>query len=148
MRAPPDLNAGGFAGFRELLKFAWQMRGVRAREIADLVAFTTGSLGEFLDRSLDSPHLKALILANSLYGKHGGPYDAGTLFGLLFHLLGGGAEAKQGFMGHVIGGMGSITAAMAEACKAKGVEFAHVLPGAADSRAQRARGVGGAGRRR
>ena len=79
MQAPPDLNTGGFAGLRELLKFALQMRRVRGREIADLVAFTTGSLGEFLDRSLDSPHLKSLILANSLYGKHGGPYDAGTL---------------------------------------------------------------------
>ena len=41
----------------------------------------------------------------------------------MFHLLGGGSEAKQGFMGHVIGGMGSITAAMAEACKAQGVEM-------------------------
>ena len=39
-----------------------------------------------IDRTLASPHLKSLILANSLYGKHGGPYDAGTLFGLLFHV--------------------------------------------------------------
>lgn len=123
MQPPPDLYTGGFAGFRELLKFALQMRRVRGREIADLVAFTTGSLGEFLDRSLDSQHLKSLILANSLYGKHGGPYDAGTLFGLLFHLLGGGSEAKQGFQGHVIGGMGGITQAMAAACRSQGVEL-------------------------
>ena len=57
------------------------------------------------------------------YGKHGGPYDPGTLFGLLFHLLGGGAEAKQGFVGHVMGGMGAITQAMAAACVEKGVEI-------------------------
>lgn len=123
MRPPPDLQSGGLAGLRELLRFALQMRRVRGREVADLVSFTTGSLGEFLDRSLTSPHLKSLVLANSLYGKHGGPYDAGTLFGLLFHLLGGGAEAKQGFMGHVIGGMGAITAAMAAACRSQGVEL-------------------------
>ncbi len=128
MRPPPDLQAGGFAGFIELVRFALQMRGVRGREVADLVSFTTGSLGEFLDRSLSSPHLKSLILANSLYGKHGGPYDAGTLFGLLFHLLGGGHEAKQGFMGHVIGGMGAITAAMAVACRAHGVELRTSAP--------------------
>ena len=109
MQAPPDLQREGFAGFREMLRFALRFRGLRGREIPDLVAFTTGSLGEFLDRSLDSPHLKSLMLANSLYGKHGGPYDPGTLFGLLFHLLGGGAEAKQGFVGHVMGGMGAIT---------------------------------------
>jgi phytoene dehydrogenase-like protein len=123
MRAPPDLQRGGLAGLCELLRFGWQFRRVRGREIADLVAFTSGSLGEFLDRSLDSPHLKSLILANSLYGKHGGPYDPGTLFGLLFHLLGGGEQAKQGYVGHVMGGMGAITAAMAAACRARGVEL-------------------------
>jgi phytoene dehydrogenase-like protein len=121
MRAPPDMHREGLAGFRELLGFALKFRGLRNREIPELVAFATGSLGEFLDRTLDSPHLKSLILANSLYGKHGGPYDPGTLFGLLFHLLGGGAESKQGFVGHVMGGMGAITEAMAEACRGAGV---------------------------
>ena len=123
MQAPPDLARGGFAGFRELLGLALRFRGFSPRQIPDMVAFTTGSLGEFLDRSLESPHLKSLILANSLYGKHGGPYDPGTLFGLLFHLLGGGAESKQGYVGHVMGGMGAITAAMAEACRSQGVEL-------------------------
>jgi phytoene dehydrogenase-like protein len=123
MQAPPDLERSGIAGLSELLRFAFRFRGLRGREISDLVSFSTGSLGEFLDRSLDSPHLKSLVLANSLYGKHGGPYDPGTLFGLLFHLLGGGAEAKQGFVGHVRGGMGAITVAMAEACRGQGVEL-------------------------
>ena len=123
MQAPPDLQRSGFAGLRELARFALKFRRVRGRELADLVAFATGSLGEFLDRSLDSPHLKSLVLANSLYGKHGGPYDPGTLFGLLFHLLGGGHEVRQGFVGHVMGGMGAITGAMAAACAAKGVEL-------------------------
>ncbi|MGB5133478.1 MAG: NAD(P)/FAD-dependent oxidoreductase [Steroidobacteraceae bacterium] len=121
MQAPPDLHRGGISGLGELLRYAFRFRRLRGAELADLVAFTTGSLGEFLDRSLQSPHLKSLVLANSLYGKHGGPYDAGTLFGLLFHLLGGGPEAKQGFVGHVLGGMGAITQAMAAACSAKGV---------------------------
>jgi phytoene dehydrogenase-like protein len=123
MQAPPDLQRGGLAGLYELLRFGYRFRRLRGREISDLVAFATGSLGEFLDRSLDSPHLKSLILANSLYGKHGGPYDQGTLFGLLFHLLGGGEQAKQGFVGHVMGGMGAITQAMAAACTGKGVEL-------------------------
>jgi phytoene dehydrogenase-like protein len=123
MQAPPDLNQGGLAGLRELLRYALKFRHMRGREIADLVAFATGSLGEFLDRALDSPHLKSLVLSNSLYGKHGGPYDPGTLFGLLFHLLGGGQDAKQGFVGHVMGGMGAITTAMAAACRSVGVEL-------------------------
>lgn len=128
MQAPPDLQRGGLTGLRELLSFGLKLRRLRGREIADLVAFATGSLGEFLDRSLQSPHLKSLVLANSLYGKHGGPYDPGTLFGLLFHLLGGGAESRQGFVGHVMGGMGAITAAMAAACVAQGVELRSAAP--------------------
>ena len=123
MQAPPDLHKSGLAALSELLRFGLRFRGLRGREVADLIAFATGSLGEFLDRSLSSPHLKSLVLANSLYGKHGGPYDPGTLFGLLFHLLGGGQESRQGFVGHVMGGMGAITAAMAEACRARGVEL-------------------------
>ena len=123
MQAPPDLQREGLAGVRELFAFALRLRGTRPREIPELVAFATGSLGEFLDRSLTSPHLKSLVLANSLYGKHGGPYDPGTLFGLLFHLLGGGTESRQGFVGHVMGGMGAITTAMAGACRAAGVEL-------------------------
>ncbi len=123
MQAPPDMRREGLAGLGDLLGFALKFRGLSNREIPELVAFATGSLGEFLDRTLESPHLKSLILANSLYGKHGGPYDPGTLFGLLFHLLGGGAESKQGFVGHVMGGMGAITSAMAEACRGAGVEL-------------------------
>jgi len=123
MQAPPDMQREGLAGLSDLLGFALKFRGLSNREIPELIAFATGSLGEFLDRTLASPHLKSLILANSLYGKHGGPYDPGTLFGLLFHLLGGGADSKQGFVGHVMGGMGAITAAMAAACRGVGVEL-------------------------
>jgi len=123
MQPPPDMEREGLAGLADLLGFALKFRGLSNREIPELIAFATGSLGEYLDRTLASPHLKSLILANSLYGKHGGPYDPGTLFGLLFHLLGGGAESKQGFVGHVMGGMGAITQAMAEACRGAGVEL-------------------------
>ena len=123
MCAPPDLERSGLAGLGERLRFALKLRRLRGRDLTNLVSFATGSLGEFLDRSLDSSHLKSLVLANSLYGKHGGPYDPGTLFGLLFHLLGGGQHAKQGFVGHVMGGMGAITSAMAAACRAQGVEL-------------------------
>ncbi|HKU16013.1 MAG TPA: NAD(P)/FAD-dependent oxidoreductase [Steroidobacteraceae bacterium] len=123
MQAPPDLQRSGLAGLGELLRFGLKFRRMQGRQISDLIAFATGSLGEFLDRSLESAHLKSLVLSNSLYGKHGGPYDPGTLFGLLFHLLGGGSEAKQGYVGHVMGGMGAITQAMAAACAAQGVEI-------------------------
>ena len=67
--------------------------------------------------------VKTLFLANNVYGKHGGPYQPGTALGLLFHLLSGGEHDQQGFYGHVMGGMGSITNAMAKAARGFGAEI-------------------------
>jgi phytoene dehydrogenase-like protein len=123
MEAPPDPEAQGFNRLYEFLRVARRFRRMRGRDAAGLVRFLTGSLGDFLDHEFRSDALKRLILSNSLYGKHGGPYQPGTAMGLLFHLLSGGAEERQGFAGHVIGGMGAITQAMARSCGDAGVEI-------------------------
>jgi phytoene dehydrogenase-like protein len=123
LEPPPDPGARGVEGLRELLKMARRFWGISGREIAEMVAFLTGSLGEFLDRNYESDQVKTLLLANNVYGKHGGPYDNGTALGLLFHLLSGGEHEVQGFMGHVMGGMGAITQSMAAACRQRGVEI-------------------------
>jgi len=123
LEAPPDPEARGFRRVMELVRVARRFRRMRGRDTAALVRFLTGSLGDFLDHEFRSDALKRLILSNSLYGKHGGPYQPGTAMGLLFHLLSGGAEERQGFAGHVIGGMGAITQAMAQSCRDSGVEI-------------------------
>jgi phytoene dehydrogenase-like protein len=121
LEAPPDIHASGWRGLKELLRVGRRFYGITGDEIGGLIAFLSGSLGDFLDRNFSSPEVKALLLANSLYGKHGGPYQPGTAVGLLFHLLSGGQQGAQGFQGHVLGGMGSITQAMAMACRDAGV---------------------------
>jgi len=123
LEAPPDPDKKGFAGLLELLRVAKRFRRMRGKEAAALLQFLTGSLGDFLDHNFESDALKRLILSNSLYGKHGGPYQPGTSMGLLFHLLSGGSDEQQGFAGHVIGGMGAITQAMAASCRDSGVEI-------------------------
>jgi phytoene dehydrogenase-like protein len=123
LEAPPDVHAQGIPGVLEGLRVFRRFSGVTGAEISDLVAFLTGSLGDFLDRNYESDKVKTLILANNVYGKHGGPYEAGTALGLLFHLLSGGEHELQGFYGHVIGGMGAITGALAEAARGFGAEI-------------------------
>jgi phytoene dehydrogenase-like protein len=123
MEAPPDVGARGLRRAAELLRVLRRFRHVDGNDIAGLTAFLTGSLGDFLHRRFRSEKLRRLILANSLYGKHGGPYHPGTSMGLLFHLLTGGEARQPGFQGHVIGGMGAITAAMAAACADLRVEI-------------------------
>ncbi len=142
LEPPPDVGARGWTGLLEALRVGKRFRGISATEVGRMVAFLTGSLGDFLDRNYESEKVKTLFLANNVYGKHGGPYSPGTALGLLFHLLSGGEHEIQGFYGHVLGGMGSITQAMAAAARGFGAE---IVTGAAvasiDVRDGKARGV-------
>ena len=123
LEPPPEPSFRGAEGWWELLRVGKRFRGMTGEEVAQLVSFLTGSLGDFLDRNYESEKMKTMFLANNLYGKHGGPYDPGSALGLLFHLLGGGDGEIQGFYGHVIGGMGAITQALASAARKLGVEI-------------------------
>lgn len=123
LEAPPDLNARGLKKLSELWRLYRRFGGIGGQDISSMTRFLTGSLGEFLDRRFRSEKLKRLVLSNSLYGKHGGPYQPGTAMGLLFHLLSGGDAEQQAWQGHVIGGMGAITQAMQSACWDLGVEI-------------------------
>jgi phytoene dehydrogenase-like protein len=128
LEAPPDVHARGLARIPEYWRLLRRFRGLTGDDVSGLVRFLTGSLGEFLDRRFESGKLKRLILSNSLYGKHGGPYQPGTAMGLLFHLLSGGDADQQAWQGHVIGGMGAITQAMMAACEDLGVEIRTAAP--------------------
>jgi phytoene dehydrogenase-like protein len=123
MEPPPEIDTSTMKGWADLFRVGNRFRGISSSEISQLVSFLTGSLGEFLDNNYESEKMKTLFLANNVYGKHGGPYQPGTAIGLLFHLLSGGTQEVQGFYGHVMGGMGSITQAMAAAGKQLGVEI-------------------------
>ena len=128
MQLPPDTRATGLQGLRELLRMGRVLRGVRGREMEGLTTLLTGSLGQFMDTRFESRQAKALLLANNLYGKHGGPHQPGSLLGLAFHLLSGGEHAEQGFSGHVLGGMGAISEAIASAGRAAGMQIATGSP--------------------
>src|SRR5438552_16615725 len=99
LEPPPEFELDGIRSWWKLLRVGRRFRGITGGEIAQLISFLTGSLGEFLDRNCESDKVKTLFLANNVYGKHGGPYDPGTALGLLFHLLSGGEHESQGFYG-------------------------------------------------
>ena len=142
LEPPPNLGTDSVAGWADLLRVSKRFRKLSSREIAELISFLTGSLREFLDRNYESEKIKTLFLANNVYGKHGGPYQQGSAIGLLFHLLSGGEHEQQGFYGHVMGGMGAITQAMAGAARKFGAEIKTNTPVAQiDVRGGRLRGV-------
>jgi len=142
MEPPPEVDTRSMRGWTDLFRVGKKFRGISSDEISQLISFLTGSLGEFLDHNYESEKMKIMFLANNVYGKHGGPYQPGTAIGLLFHLLSGGEHELQGFYGHVLGGMGAITQALAASGRRLGVEIRTSAPVAhIDVRNGRARGV-------
>lgn len=142
LEPPPEVDTSSVKGWVDLFRIGKRFRGISNHEISQLVSFLTGSLGEFLDQNYESEKIKTMFLANNVYGKHGGPFQPGTAIGLLFHLLSGGEHELQGFYGHVMGGMGSITQALAAAGQKLGVEIRTGAPVAhIDVRNGRARSV-------
>ncbi|MGH9538631.1 MAG: phytoene desaturase family protein [Terriglobales bacterium] len=142
MEPPPEIDTRSMRGWTDLFRAGSKFRGISSDEVSQLVSFLTGSLGEFLDHNYESEKMKTMFLANNVYGKHGGPYQPGTAIGLLFHLLSGGEHELQGFYGHVMGGMGAITQALAASGRKLGVEIRTAAPVAQiDVRDGRARGV-------
>ena len=123
MELPPDTRATGLRRLTEAVRIGRHLRGLRGTDVEGLTQMLTGSLGQFIDARFESRQAKALLLANNLYGKHGGPYQPGTLIGLVFHLLTGGEDAVPGFFGHVMGGMGAISDAIAAAGQAHGMQI-------------------------
>jgi phytoene dehydrogenase-like protein len=123
LEPPPEIDTRSLGGWGDLFRLGKRFRSISPDEISRLVAFLTGSLGEFLDNNYESDKIKTMFLANNVYGKHGGPYQPGTAIGLLFHLLSGGEHELQGFYGHVMGGMGAISQALAAEGRKLGVEI-------------------------
>jgi phytoene dehydrogenase-like protein len=128
LEEPPDVHARWWGRVREGRRVYKRVKGIGGDEITDLAEFLTGSLGDFLDRHFETEKIKRMYLANNVYGMHSPPYRPGTAIGLLFHLLSGGADEEQGWFGHVIGGMGSITQAMAAAAREQGAEIRTEAP--------------------
>ena len=149
LEEPPDLYAKGWKRVREGRKAFKRFRSVTGDEISDLIRFSTGSLGDFVERHYESEKIRRMYLASNVYGMHAPPYRPGTAIGLMFHMLSGGDDEVQGFYGHVMGGMGAITQAMASAATAAGAEIRTNAPVARiDTRGGRATGVVAGGRHR
>jgi phytoene dehydrogenase-like protein len=126
LRAPPNAG-GGIADVLAALKLGSSVRGLDAEQRRDLLDFFTKSAGDILDRYFETDIVKALFGFDAVVGNYASPYSAGSAYVLLHHLF-GEAAGLAGAWGHAIGGMGAITAAMAKACRAQGVEIVLEAP--------------------
>lgn len=121
LQAPPEMGTG-LSGLTSLLQFTRDMHGLGSGNRRIVHDFATRSAADILDRHFNGDMIKALFGFDGVVGNFASPYDSGTAYVLLHHLL-GEAAGVPGAWGHAIGGMGSITKAMAAACREVGVDI-------------------------
>jgi phytoene dehydrogenase-like protein len=140
LETPPNVG-GGFGDIVAALKTLRRFRRLdmaARREVLDLF---TKSAGDLLDGWFESAPIKAAFGFDAIVGNLASPYAPGSAYVLLHHVF-GEVNGRSGAWGHAIGGMGSITQAMAAEARARGVHIdlnAEVVSVCVDSRG--ARGV-------
>ena len=110
--ALPQMLSGARVG-RRISRLSMPLR----RELLELFV---KSAGDYLDGWFESAPIKAAYGFDGIVGNYASPYTPGSAYVLLHHVF-GEVNGKKGVWGHAIGGMGSITQAMARAAERRGV---------------------------
>ena len=127
---PPNLGPRDFASVGDwwsALDVGRRLRRVDLPRKRDLMDLFTKSAGDVLDAWFESAPVKAAFGFDATVGHYASPYAAGSAYVLLHHLF-GEIDGRSGVWGHAIGGMGSITQAMAREAMARGVEISLSAP--------------------
>src|SRR5206468_1461471 len=99
-----------------------------------LMLFLTASVADLLETRFETDEVKNLIGCSNVLGAHNGPMTPCSASGLMFHSMPGGDDLSQGYMGHVHGGMGTISEALGAAARAVGGARAHAVAEGDDAR--------------
>ncbi len=73
MEPPPEIDTSTVSGWSDLFRVGKRFRGISSAEIAQLISFLTGSLGEFLDHNYESEKMKTMFLVTTSMANTVGP---------------------------------------------------------------------------
>jgi phytoene dehydrogenase-like protein len=119
---PPRLGSLRPGDLVAQTRFAWRMRRLGARGVADLVRLMGQSVTDLLDDWFTSDEVKAALVTQGAIGTYGAPSMPGTAYILLHHWM-GELNGNLGSWGVVRGGMGGVAEALAAAARAHGAEI-------------------------
>lgn len=126
LECPP--NIGG--GWRAMVAAWRQGRPIAKLPIEqqrDMIDLFAKSARQLLDQWFESEPVKAAFGFDAVVGNFASPDTPGSAYVLLHHVF-GEVNGTKGSWGHVVGGMGAITQAMARACENAGVEIVTDAP--------------------
>jgi phytoene dehydrogenase-like protein len=119
LRPPPALGSKRPGDLLGLLREAGRAAGLDRREVHELFRVMTMSVGDLLDDWFETDELKGAIASTGVVGVWAGPRTPGTAYNLLHHEL-GELNGVPGSWGHVKGGMGAISHALARSAESHG----------------------------
>jgi phytoene dehydrogenase-like protein len=107
--------------------FSWirtgaRLRGWTGRDVHELVRLFTMSAADFLDEWFEDDRVKGALATQAIIGGWCGPMTPGSAYVLMHHWI-GQVDGHFGAWGWVRGGMGALSAAIAEAARTAGAEI-------------------------
>ncbi|MEJ7927232.1 NAD(P)/FAD-dependent oxidoreductase [Sphingobium sp. AN641] len=126
LKAPPNVGDGA----KTLVDAVRQSRRIAALSIEqqrDILDLLMKSARTFLDGWFESDAVKAAFGFDAVVGNYASPDTPGSAYVLLHHVF-GEVNGRKGEWGHVVGGMGTITRAMAAVLADMGVEISLEMP--------------------
>ena len=121
LETPPNVG-GGIAAMLRALAAGNRVRRLSMPQRRDLLDLVAKSAGDLLDGWFESDPIKAALGFDAVVGHYASPYTPGSGYVLLHHCF-GEVNGRRGAWGHAVGGMGSITQAMAAEARRRGVEL-------------------------
>jgi phytoene dehydrogenase-like protein len=98
------------------------LRNVDTRAAVDITRLLSSSIADLLDGYFESDALRGLLSVSGIIGAWAGPRSAGSAYVTLHHHL-GDTGGQVGAWGFPRGGMGAVTAALADAARSFGAEI-------------------------
>ncbi|MBC7491122.1 MAG: NAD(P)/FAD-dependent oxidoreductase, partial [Novosphingobium sp.] len=126
LKAPPNAG-GGVSALLAAAKQGWPLSKLDLPAQRNLLDVFTKSAREFLEPWFEDDHVRSAFAFDAVVGSYAGVSTPGSAYVLLHHVF-GEVNGKLGTWGHAVGGMGSITQAMAAACEEHGVEVSLEAP--------------------
>jgi phytoene dehydrogenase-like protein len=116
---PPDATLRDVPSW---LVTAARMRGWTGRDVHEAIRLFTMSAADFLDEWFEDERVKGAMATQAIIGAWCGPMTPGSAYVLMHHWI-GEIDGHTGAWGWVRGGMGGVSAALAEAARSNGAEI-------------------------
>lgn len=122
LREPPKLAMDGLGDILSSLRLGRDVYRLDEEARWRMMQFFIGAPETIIERWFDSPKIKAMVAAHIMPANFAPLTQPGASLAMLHHAV-GEIGGRKGAWGIVRGGMGAITAAMAESAREQGVEI-------------------------